>query len=315
LGSLRYFLKEYARLNYSLDQIVEQYKEWALEALYMILTKWNSEKWKNDVYAVKCAKRGNDVYRSRVESRFRGLRRYSEDIIFFNPKDRGKKETCALWVTLTYDTKRCLYGEAWENIGIEFNGFMSYLRRNFGKVSSCRVFESFENGYPHIHCILIFKAHSFSVFRDSKGQFRIREKEVIAQGWHSNVDVKAMSSIGGGLSYLKKYLLKGIDLEKADSKGLKTLALCWAYRKRAFSVSGQFRQALTDLINHLHYSNKKSVQTTLFDEQISEDKFNLLAFVPIHVLKLNKNMWFAKLSSIQIESLNQYLSKLKSQYE
>jgi hypothetical protein len=48
---------------------------------------------------------------------------------------------------------------------------------------------------------------------DSKGKFRIREKEVIAQGWHSNVDVKTMSSIGGGLSYLKKYLLKGIDVE------------------------------------------------------------------------------------------------------
>jgi hypothetical protein len=132
MGSLRYFLREHARLNYSLDQIVEQYKEWASEALYMILTKWNLKKWKNDVYAVKCAKRGNDVYRSRVDSRFRGLRRYSEDIIFFNPKDRGKKETSALWVTLTYDTKRCLYGEAWENIGVEFNGFMSYLRRNFG---------------------------------------------------------------------------------------------------------------------------------------------------------------------------------------
>ena len=57
MGSLRYFLKEYARLNYSLDQIVEQYKEWAAEGLHTILTKCNKEKWKNDVYAAKCAKK------------------------------------------------------------------------------------------------------------------------------------------------------------------------------------------------------------------------------------------------------------------
>jgi hypothetical protein len=311
LGSLRYFLKEHARLNYSLDQIVEQYKIWALEALYMILTKWNKEKWKNDVYAVKCAKRGNDVYRSRVESRFRSLRRYSEDIVFFNPKDRGKKETRGLWVTLTYDTKRCLYGEAWNNIGVEFNRFMSYLRRNFGKISSCRVFESFENGYPHLHCIIIFE-HSFSVFRDPKGQFRIREKEIIARGWHSHVDVKAMSSLAGGLSYLKKYLLKGIDVENADSKGLKTLALCWAYRKRAFSVSGQFRQALSDLITELHNSNKELLQTTLSGEFLDEEKYYLLCFAKADVIGLDKECWFFQLNSEQINSLNRHLLERKN---
>jgi hypothetical protein len=277
----------------------------------MILTKWNKKKWKNDVYAVKCAKRGNDVYRSRVESRFRGLRRYSENIVFFNPKDRGKKETKALWVTLTYDTKRCFYGEAWENIGTEFNCFMSYLRRNFGNISSCRVFEAFENGHPHIHCILIFKEHTFSVFRDSKNQFRIREKQVIAQGWHSNVDVKAMSSIGGGLSYLKKYLLKGIDVEKADSKGLKTLALCWAYRKRAFSVSGQFRQALSDLISILHNSNKNSVQVTLFGEELAEEKNFILGFIAGEKIAIKENVWFTVLTPSQISLLNEFLGGKK----
>ena len=170
--SLNGFRKDYLRLNFSADEIVRQYKEWATEDTYMILTKWNKEKWKNDVFAVKCAKRGNDVYHSRVERRFRGLSQKAENLKFFNPKDRGEKQTSALWTTLTYDTKLCSYKEAWEQIGIQFNGLMAFVRRHFGKVSCCRVFESFENGYPHIHCILLFQEYSFSVFRDANWRLK-----------------------------------------------------------------------------------------------------------------------------------------------
>lgn len=230
-------------------------------------------------------------------------------MVFFNPKDREEKTTCALWTTLTYDTKLCSYRQAWEQIGIEFNGFMAYVRRHFGKVSSCRVFESFENGYPHIHCILLFKEHSFSVFRDAKGQFRIQEKDIIAQGWHSNVDIKAMSSLAGGLSYLKKYLLKGIDFEQADSKGLKTLALCWLYLKRAFSVSGSFRKALTDLITQLHNSNKSTAQITLLGEIIPEEKYSLLGFVKGEDLQLEENTWFTILNPKQLTLLTDCLKE------
>ena len=177
MTSLRAVLKDYVKYNFPLERITEKYKDWVSEDTYMILSKWNQAKWKNDVYAVKCSKRGNDVYHSRVESRFRGLSHKAENLVFFNPKDRSEKHTSALWVTLTYDTKLCSYKEAWEQIGIQFNGFMAYARRQFGKVSCCRVFESFENGYPHIHCILLFQEYTFAVFRDSKGQFRVHEKD------------------------------------------------------------------------------------------------------------------------------------------
>jgi hypothetical protein len=275
----------------------------------MILSKWNKAKWKNDVFAVKCSKRGNDVYHSRVESRFRGLSHKAEPLTFFDPKAREAKATRALWVTLTYDTKLRSYKEAWEQIGIEFNGFMAYVRSKFGKVSCCRVFESFENGYPHIHCILLFQEYTFSVFRDDKGQFRVHEKDVFAHGWHSNVDVKGMSSLVGGFSYLKKYLLKGIDFENADSKGLKTLALCWVYRKRAFSVSGSFRKVLTDLIKDLHNSNKPLVQMTLLGEIISEEPFHLLGFVTGKDLHIEKNDWFIILNHKQLDLLEDCLKE------
>ncbi len=312
MPSLSSFRKEYLRLNFGLQRIVDTFVDWVSEDVYLILSRWNKKKWKNDIFAVKCAKRGNDVYRSRVERRFRGLVAMAKDQVFFNRRARGAKATRALWVTLTYDTKLCSFKEAWENIGSEFNGFMSRVRRHFGKVSSCRVFESFENGYPHIHCILLFEK-DFLVFRDHKGNFRVREKYVFAEAWHSNVDVKAMSSLAGGFAYLKKYLLKGIDFNNADSKALKTLALCWVFRKRAFSVSGHFRRALSDLIMYLHISNKKLVQFTLSGQPLSEEKFYILGFVSSEVLQIEDECWFIMLTKKQITNLTRFFSN-RSQF-
>ena len=306
--SLKAFLKDYIQLNYSVPEIVERYAEWVSEVKYMILSRWNEIESRNEVFAVKCAKRGNDVYRFRVYRRFKGLRSMAKNPVFFKAKDRGTKRTCALWVTLTYDTKLCAFGDAWRNIGVEFNRFMAYIRKRFGNVSCCRVFESFENGYPHIHCILLFESTWFSVFRDRKGQFRVHSKNIVAKGWHSNVDVKAMSSLGGAFSYQKKYLLKSINYERKESKVLKTLALCWAYRKRAFSVSGLFRQLLHDLINTMHNSNPKLRQVTLSGEVLLEFRYYVIGFVPADVVRLKKDVWFSKLNSEQVDSVDQFLA-------
>ncbi|MCW3985975.1 MAG: protein rep [Candidatus Bathyarchaeota archaeon] len=306
--SLEAFLRDYRQFNYSVSEIVDQYLAWVNETMYMILSRWNNDLQRNEVFAVKCAKRGNDVYRYRVYKRFKGLSSMADEIVFFNPKERGVKQTRALWITLTYDLKRCLFNEAWRNIGVEFNRFMAFIRKRFGKVTCVRVFESFENGYPHIHCILLFESTWFPVFRDRKGQFRVHSKQVITKGWHSNVDVKAMSSLQGGFSYLKKYLLKGIDVKNADSKTKKTLGLCWAFRKRAFSVSGKFRELLSDLILYLHNSNRKQLQSTLTGEIIQDEKFVVLGFVPADVVRLKREIWFKKLDMQQITSVDEYLT-------
>jgi len=308
MSSLHAFLRDYIQFNYSVPEIVERYVDWVSEVKYMILSRWNEMESKNEVFAVKCAKRGNDVYRFRVSRRFKGLSSMTEDLVFFNPKDRGIKKTRALWVTLTCDTKLCAFGDAWRNIGKEFNLFMARVRKRFGKVACCRVFESFENGHPHIHCILLFESTWFHVFRDRKGQFRVHSKKVIAKGWHSNIDVKAMSSLKGGFAYQKKYLLKNIDVENADSKALKTLALCWAYRKRAFSVSGLFRQLLHDLIITMHNSNPKLRQVTLSGEVLLEYRYYVVGFVPADVVRLKEDIWFSRLSSEQVDSVEQFLS-------
>ena len=154
---------------------------------------------------------GNDVYRQRVYRRFRDFSKLTEKKVFFNPKERDeRKKTRALLVTLTYDTKLCSFSDAWRNIGVEFNRYMSYLRKKFGKISSCRVFEAFENGHSHIHAILLFEETEFEVFRDKNGYFRVNEKDNIAKGWHSYVDVEAISSVGKGLRYLKNIFLRAL---------------------------------------------------------------------------------------------------------
>lgn len=109
MSSLKAFLRDYSQYGYSIPEIVEHYKDWVSDVRYMILSKWNDWKFKNDIYAVKCAKRGNDVYRFRVNRRFNDLCSMAEELVFFNPKERGTKKTRALWATLTYDAKRCSF--------------------------------------------------------------------------------------------------------------------------------------------------------------------------------------------------------------
>jgi len=118
-----------------------------------------------------------------------------------------------------------------------------------------------------------------------------------------------MYSLAGEFSYQKKYLLKNVDAGKADSKALKTLALCWAYRKRAFSVSGSFRQLLSDLIKYLHNSNRQSSQVTLTGGiLVQEYRFYVIGFVPADVVRLKEDVWFEKLDSERVISVDEFLA-------
>jgi hypothetical protein len=314
LASRKIVLEEFEEFGLTIPQIVDRYWKWVSEVKYMILNRINLRTFKSDVFAIKCSKRGNDVYRHRVYRRFKELSSLAEKTVFFNPKDRElNKKTRALFITLTYDPKLCGWDKAWKTLGNEYNRFMSHVRKKFGGVSCFRVFEAYESGYPHIHCILLFEEEEFKVFRDKKGQFRIKEKGVIAEGWRSHTDAKAMSSLGRGLSYLKKYLLKSIEAKNKDSKTLKTLALGWLFNKRAFSVSGKFRKILLDLIKTKHNSNQKTKQITLEGETIQDYCYYLLGFVPKSEFLQEKNLWFIMLTNEQIKSVEKYLDYSRAQ--
>jgi hypothetical protein len=72
-----------------------------------------------------------------------------------------------------------------------------------------------------------------------------------------------------------------------------------ARNKRAFSVSGKFRQMLIDLIKTKHNSNQKTKQITLYEEIVQEYYYKVLGFVPKDVIRLKNDVWFSKLNNEQ----------------
>lgn len=297
MASLAGYLKELAqRGTYNQNQIVRKFEEWLLEDRYMILAH-EREKWLNDdgefeYVAVKCAKRGNDVYVQRVEDRLRGMGRNVPNVNFNFEKHPF---TRILFVTLTYDTKLCSFHEAWQEIAQQLNLFKERVRKEYGPFSVFRTFEAFANGYPHIHAIFIFDITEFKVFPAYEAAmngklvrvWRIDEKRDFEPFWHSNIDIKAVYNLKGGLEYLEKYIMKCSEYTEEDRKGVTTLAMCWVFRKKAFYVSGQFRKALSDLITAICSSKTRKIQVDLFNNELKANPWRVLGFVGASLLGLD----------------------------
>ncbi len=285
------FKKRYLQLDASIEHIEEQYISWVNDDKFMILENRETKK----CYASLLSKRGNPVYRSRVRKRFNILPSNLDDVVFFDHKSRDirDKATRALFFTLTFDIKLLSWEEAWKIIGEDFNRFRANITKRYGKVSVVRIFESSAKGYPHVHCVILFRDREFRVFRDRRGKHRIAEKGVFAGFWHSNVDVQAIYSLRGGLRYIGKYLLKGIDADHMDLKTRRTLALCWAFGKRTFSVSGDFREVLLRL-------RKVKAEAVTGDR---ESDWVVLGFVAGGVLGLCRDRWFVELDLKQVRDL------------
>ena len=303
---------------------------WRDTAEYMVLEKeWigHGDPKPTEYIAVKCSKRGNDVYQARIKDRFRWLSREIPDRKFFEIRDfqvNKRVKTSLLWVTLTWDRKRSSLISAWEDLGPDFNRFMSSMRARYGKITYLRVWEAYQSGYPHVHVVMLFEESEFSVFphfskKHGKLTFRIMEKREISELWHSHVDIQAISSLSNVFTYLKKHqekvilglsgsiqedlpgsTSKGFDLE--NIRGLRTLFLCWIFRKRSFSVSGLFREKISDLISHLHNSNMET-QIDLFGARVIEWRFTFLGIFSSEDLGIPSYIWVKSLSKDEIHGL------------
>ena len=307
--SLSGFLSNYRDIEIPIEDIIQAYTSWVQDHRYMILERlkptWDAPKsstmFEKETIAVKSAKRGNDVYSRRVLTKFSVYENVLTDLNLIS-FDRGKMRTQVLFITLTYDTKLRSQHQAWVTISKLYNLFMSKLRRVFGSISSARSYESFENGYPHIHAVLLFNDFSFEVreYTDREGKKVLLIdndlKDCISAMWHSWVNVRGVGNVSESIRYLKKYISKCAEFDASDSKGVQILARWWAYRKRAYSLSGIFRSRMSDLNSHMQNSNSNAIQMTLQNEKLEENKWSCLGFVSIEILEVEPFVWRFSLS-------------------
>ena len=210
----QYFL-ESTRGIPSFDELRDFYESWRDFDEFLVLQKQTAkggEVLRKNV-AVKCSKRGNDVYSHRLK-RSLGFLGDMADVRFFEPGDFRVDQvvkTGILWVTLTFDPSRCSLQEAWGGtrvskvhrrgrkkdesylahadgcrcISCEWNRFMTRLRQEYGRISAVRFYEAFPGeegsawGYPHVHCVLFFEDCEFTVFphlelNDKTGRYELK---------------------------------------------------------------------------------------------------------------------------------------------
>jgi len=255
------------------NDLIELYKNWRDQSEYLVLC-YHRRDFMLEYRAIKCSKRGNDVYNWRINQKFKELEvlaNFYGDSKIFDINQAEPKTNCLL-VTFTYDTKLKNKIDAWHDVSLEYNRAITRLRQKFGKISVLRVWESFRNGYPHIHAILLFDDKRFNVFEhwtsNNKSTYRIQEKIEFSKVWHSNVDVLAVSSVRGAVGYLIKYLKK---VHSSDSKHNLTLANLWINHKQSFAISGNFSERLANIrldLGNLRNSKRPMIQTTLEGEKI-----------------------------------------------
>jgi hypothetical protein len=243
------------------------YDAWRNESEYLVFK--HVFEGKTSFIGLKCAKRGNDVYNARIKRRFGFFNKNIPDLKFFstNPnafKTDTKVKTKLLWVTLSWDPRLFSIRNAWKiEVGKAWNRFISALRRRYGKVFALRSWETYRNGYPHIHAVLWFESAEFTVFphysdKEKRLQFRIQEKHEFEPLWHSWIDIEALSSMKKMANYVLKYQLKVHEGKEPHGSGSNTLAFMWLFRKRSYACSRELQTKFIDSIEGLHNSNMEN---------------------------------------------------------
>jgi len=263
LAYARSYFLGYTDRDPDLEGLVKFYTQWRDYDEYMVVQKQTDNlrvegEIDRETIAVKCSKRGNDVYWWRVWERIKKLYDLKEQTLF-DPHSNIKLSN-VLFATLTYDVKRATITEAWETEGHDFNKWIRNLRKKFGRVSYFRSLEASKKGYSHIHILMIFHDYEFQVVKIRR-KYRILEKEEFEKSWHSFVDVQAIRKFREGVRYVTKYLTKTKNESKTQ---VLTLALCWLFRKRSFAISGDMHELFEISIGY-----GQMVQTDLLGKEVA----------------------------------------------
>ena len=267
--------------SFSVGNTVSHYKDWLSNPTFLVWRGHDVVHSKTKFSYSLSPKRGSSMYARRVCRRWDVVSDSVPDLKFFKYGVHGNVSSSFLELTYTYS--RCVVLEggkwvpckngtpnsrlvplpfAWQNVAFHINRSRSYLTKKYGKCSVARVWESHKDGFCHVHALFFFKDYSFKGFshRNSKGKLEYlvnnHDRDAIAKSWkHGFIKVKLMSGSKSGFRYMKKYLTKSVKADDRDSKTVKTLALCWYFNKRAFSLSRDWQLGVHDLISCNSNSN------------------------------------------------------------
>jgi len=303
-----------------LHLLKEAFKYWRGYHEYLLMKAENVLTGEVQYFAVKCSKRGNDVFGDRLDQHLGFLKAdeefFDSDVFEEDPQKRVK--TKLLWITLTYDSNRCSLNDAWENVAEEFNLWITNLRNRYGRISYVCFPQAFPDpkgkgyGYPHFHVIMLFKDAEFSVFprfetdREGKSSlvFRIAEKfDLESQGkWHSFIDIKALKSMRAVWNYAKRHCYNA-GYGESDEAILNN-AIMWLYGKKSFNMSGDFRERYTEFIRGLHKS--KTVYPLLDSSGfLAEWKLTLIGIFSVFELCIGEDPppWTLRLEKSDVDRL------------
>jgi hypothetical protein len=266
-------------------------------------------------FGILASKRGNPAYQYRVKQSLGRLANEFDDDVFDYVASPFAN---VIYITLT-DDRAVSRHEHILNFNKWWGQYTAWLRCKFGKLSTFIGIECHDDGYFHAHAVIIFDEMYFKVFeywkldkatgRESK-HWLLDDSDFVASGWqHGWVSMKAVTGLQGLINYLVKYITKSTycpakNMDK-DSKVVKTLATLSAYGKRAFAVSGKFREA----VNLIRYSlsKRKFLQVTLEGKPIPRGKCQYLGSFPTTLLGLAGDRLHFEFDKYQVGVISAFL--------
>lgn len=255
----------------NIEDLCKIYDFWRDQKEYFVLVEINPLNDEKVCYALKCSKRGNDKYNSKLAQKLNNL------------KLLNKKGVYAKFFTITTDVKKYEnIKEAWEDLGNRFNRFNSLLKKKFSNriIGFIRVFEATKRGFPHIHGILFLRNRTYldqRIFQRTVGAF---------------VSFQNIRSINGSIGYIAKYLTG--QNKKKESNIRVTQSILWLFKKRSFS----FSHSLRNLIRVLHNSN---YQIDLFGNVVLSEWQFVGVFLPSELVfesGFDPSKWVQRLKEI-----------------
>ena len=294
------------------------YRDWVKKPDYLIIQRRVNDAGKIETsrFACKAAKRGNDVYSKRINERLLPIKKYFFDKPIIESINKTGK-TNILLITCTFgDRDNCTIGEAWGMVGTQWNIFITKMRKEYGDISVLRAWESHENGYPHIHAILVCGGNDFSVFRHTnphgKMTWRLTsrsQKDAIEASWGKGfVDVEGIDNPNKAFKYILKYIFG--EGKESGKKDIISLAMNWIFRKRQFSVSQ------LDLMSRCITQTKylPNLQTDLFGNVISKVEYKFLGVLTIKFAGGEPPPWNIEFKNRPVLD-DKLLRTLKTKYE